>query len=196
MPGVVRARGEVRLLLARHGETADNAHGLILGRRDPPLSTTGRAQATRLAAYARNAGLAAVWCSPLRRATQTAAAVAEAVGAGPTVVADLIESDRGDWEGMPVRHIAAVSPVLHAAFEVADPDFAFPHGESLRSQLERTRRALTVVAGGPRPAMVVAHAGTLRAALLAVGRRPPPERLLPHGEALEVLWPESDLALD
>jgi broad specificity phosphatase PhoE len=29
-------RRQVPILLARHGETADNADGLILGRRDPP----------------------------------------------------------------------------------------------------------------------------------------------------------------
>jgi broad specificity phosphatase PhoE len=191
MARVVPARGEVPLLLARHGETADNAYGLILGRRDPPLSETGREQAAHLAAYACGAGVVAVWCSPLRRAVETAAIVAEAVGAEPTVLPDLIESDRGDWEGESVRHLAAVSPALHAAFEAADPDFAFPHGESLRSQIERTRRGLAVVAAGPRPAMVLAHAGTIRAALLVLGRRAPPERAIPHGEALEVLWPVS-----
>ena len=31
------------LLLARHGQTAENADGLILGRRDPPLSQLGLA---------------------------------------------------------------------------------------------------------------------------------------------------------
>ena len=55
------------LLLARHGQTADNAGGLILGRRDPPLSELGRAQALVLAAAALEIGVAAVWTSPLQR---------------------------------------------------------------------------------------------------------------------------------
>src|SRR3954447_7528546 len=41
------------LLLVRHGRTADNAEGLILGHRDPPLSEAGRAEAQRLAAELR-----------------------------------------------------------------------------------------------------------------------------------------------
>jgi hypothetical protein len=58
----------VPLLLARHGQTADNADGLILGRRDPPLSKLGERQAARLASGAREQGVVALWCSPLLRA--------------------------------------------------------------------------------------------------------------------------------
>ncbi len=190
MSGVV-----VSMLLARHGETPDNAHGLILGRRDPPLSPAGEEQSASLAARVSTDGLAAIWCSPLLRARQTAVAVAVAIRLEPTVLEDLIESDRGSWEGRPVTEIAAVSPELFAAFEAGDEEFAFPGGESIAHQVERTRRALTVVAGGPSPALVVAHAGTIRAALIAVGRKPPPERALAHGETIPLSWPADDRAL-
>ena len=185
----------VSMLLARHGETPDNAHGLILGRRDPALSPAGEEQSARLAARVATDGVAAIWCSPLLRARQTAAAVAEAIRLEPTVLEDLIESDRGSWEGRPVTEIAAVSPELFAAFEAAEAGFAFPGGESLAQQVERTRKALTVVAGGPSPALVVAHAGTIRAALIAVGRKPPPERAVAHGEAITLSWPADARAL-
>ncbi len=179
----------VSMLLARHGETPDNAHGLILGRRDPPLSQAGQEQSARLAARIATDGVAAIWCSPLLRARQTAAVVAEAIRVEPTVLEDLIESDRGSWEGQRFEEISAVTPELFAAFEAAEDGFAFPGGESLAQQVERTRRALTVVAGGPRPALVVAHAGTIRAALIAVGGKPPPERTLAHGEVIALSWP-------
>ena len=39
-----------------------------------------------------------------------------------------------------------------------------------------------VVASGPGPQLVVAHAGTIRAALIAIGRAVPPERDIAHGE--------------
>jgi broad specificity phosphatase PhoE len=178
----------VELLLARHGQTADNADGLILGHRDPPLSELGQRQAAQLAAVAAQAGIGAVWTSPLRRARQTAAAVAAAVGADVSVLDDLIESDRGTWEGQPVRRIARATPDLVTAFENAAPDFVFPGGESIQHQVVRTRRALDLVAAGPQPALVVAHAGTIRAAMLATGRRPPPERALPHGELIALTW--------
>ncbi len=177
------------MLLARHGETPDNAHGLILGRHDPSLSSVGREQSARLAARVAADALAAIWCSPLLRARQTAVIVAEAIGVEPTVLEDLSESNRGSWEGRPVADLAATSPGLFAAFEAAEQNFVFPEGESIAQQVERTRRALNAVAAGPTPALVVAHAGTIRAALIAVGRQPPPERALPHGEAIRLSWP-------
>lgn len=178
----------VSLFIARHGETLDNAGGLILGRRDPPLSEAGRAQSARLARQAGGLGVVAIRCSPLLRARQTAAIVAETIGVQPTIMDDLIESDRGAWEGQSVAKIAEDSPELHAAFEAGAEDFAFPGGESLLAQIERTREALDVVASGSGPALVVAHAGTIRAALISLGRVVPPERELPHGEAIRLTW--------
>jgi broad specificity phosphatase PhoE len=178
----------VPLLLARHGQTADNANGLILGRRDPPLSELGRRQASQLAAEAVGHRVVALWCSPLLRARQTAAIVADAIGIDPQVEEDLIESARGEWEGRAQKTLAEQSPELFAAFEAGDPGFVFPGGESIGSQVLRTRRALSVVAAGPQPSLVVAHAGTIRAALIASGRPVPPERALPNGEAVAVEW--------
>jgi ribonuclease H / adenosylcobalamin/alpha-ribazole phosphatase len=178
----------VELLLARHGQTPDNAGGMILGRRDPSLSREGREQAARLAREAAREGVISIWTSPLMRARQTAAAVAEATGVEPVVLADLIESDRGSWEGQSLARLAEHSPQLHAAFEAADRDFAFPGGESLSDQVRRTRRALSTVAAGLAPALVVAHVGTIRAAMLALARRPPPERTIAHGEIVRLRW--------
>lgn len=182
----------VPLLLARHGQTADNASGLILGRRDPALSELGEHQAAGLAVQARARGVVAIWCSPLLRARQTASLVGHAVGAEPAVIEGLIESARGEWEGVPQSVLAQRSPELFAAFEAGDPDFAFPGGESLRSQVLRTRRALAVVAAGPQPSLVVAHAGTIRAALMAAGCPVPPERALANGEAVALDWSAED----
>ena len=178
----------VALFIARHGETVDNANHLILGRRDPPLSDRGREQSAQLASRAAGLGVVAIWCSPLLRARQTAAVVADAIGVAPTILDDLIESARGSWEGQSVAHLEGTEPALYAAFEAADKDFAFPGGESLLDQVKRTRKALDLVTSGAAPALVVAHAGTIRAALIAVGRAVPPERELPHGDALPLTW--------
>ena len=133
-------------------------------------------------------GPLALWCSPLLRARQTASVVADSIGVAPTILDGLVESARGSWEGQSVAYLARTEPALFAAFEAGDIEFAFPGGESLRDQVERTRRALDVVASGPGPALVVAHAGTIRAALIAVGAPAPPERELPHGEAIPLTW--------
>jgi broad specificity phosphatase PhoE len=180
------------LLLARHGQTADNASGLILGRRDPPLSDLGAQQAAGLGVQARARGVVAIWCSPLLRARQTASMIGQAIGVEAAVVDDLIESGRGEWEGVPQTVLARRSPELFAAFEAGDPDFVFPGGESIRSQVLRTRRALSRVAQGPQPSLVVAHAGTIRAALIATGQPVPPERALTHGETVALDWTQDD----
>lgn len=172
------------ILLARHGQTADNAQGRILGRLDPPLTALGVGQAERLGASLRHDGVATLWTSPLVRARRTAEIVGEALGLDAVVLPDLIESARGTWEGRAVAEIARESPDLHAAFVAGDPSFAFPGGESLREQGERTARALAVVAGAELPALVVAHAGTIRAALALCGREVPPEAALAHGEVV------------
>jgi broad specificity phosphatase PhoE len=182
------------LLLARHGQTADNAGGLILGRRDPPLSELGRTQALMLAAAARVHGIAALWTSPLQRARATAAIVSEATGAPVSVLDGLAESDRGSWEGRPVDELRQIEPERFAAFEAAREGFAFPDGESIADQVTRTRVALDRVAAGSQPALVVAHVGTIRAAMLALGRRPPAEADVPHAQIIELPWPVSGMS--
>ena len=64
----------MNLLLIRHAEP-DTTEG---PRPDPPLSPTGREQAEALAGWLAGETLAAVYTSPLRRARETAAALAPA----------------------------------------------------------------------------------------------------------------------
>jgi len=175
------------ILLTRHGQTADNAGGLILGHLDPPLTAVGVAQAQELASRLRGAGLEAVWCSPLQRARQTAEIVASALGLEARTLAELVESDRGRWEGRAVADIAREAPEQFAAFVAADPVFAFPGGETLAGQRDRTAAALATVAAGALPALVVAHAGTIRAALALWGLAVPPESALAHCEVAVTL---------
>jgi broad specificity phosphatase PhoE len=174
------------LWLARHGETDENADGRILGRRDPPLGAAGTAQAEALAVRATGLGIAALWTSPLLRARQTAAIVGRAIGLEPIVLEALVESDRGDWEGRLVAELAREDPALHAAFVAGDPSFRFPGGEALLDQRDRTRTALAVIRAGPRPALVVAHAGTIRAALADSEAPVPPESALAHGALVDL----------
>lgn len=105
------------VVLVRHGRTAGNAAGAIMGHRDLPLDEVGERQAAGLAvALAARAGRAerargagwsaglggvgggpidAVHSSPLRRARQTAAAVAAACGVPVVIDAELVELDFG-----------------------------------------------------------------------------------------------------
>src|SRR3712207_4436190 len=89
------------LILVRHGQVAANAHGLLLGRADPPLTETGYRQARALAKAL--PPLIRVVSSPLLRARQTAAVLADARNdcVGLEVDWRWIEMDYGDLDGQP-----------------------------------------------------------------------------------------------
>src|SRR5881392_1292055 len=89
------------ILLVRHGQTAANAGGLLLGRADPPLTELGHRQAAAIARVLPTPG--AVISSPLLRARQTAAAF------GLPVVEDerWIELDYGEYDGRPFNEVPA-----------------------------------------------------------------------------------------
>ena len=153
--------------LARHGETEANAEGRVQGSIDPPLSDRGREQARELARAVASKGIRTLYTSQLRRARQTADAVAEVTGLEPKVDPRLAESHRGEWEGR-----------LHSEIRQEDGDgwlasfdgrsgFRFPGGESVEEHGERVRAALTEIARGPLPALVVCHGGSIRRALEA-----------------------------
>ena len=50
----------------------------------------------------------------------------------------------------------------------ADPDFAFPGGESFAQQQLRVLEGIDAASPGPRPALVVCHRGSIRLALAAL----------------------------
>ena len=125
-----QAGAPTRLLLLRHGQTPLSVERRYSGHGDPELTSLGRAQAVGAAARLGGMpGVAAVLTSPLRRARQTAQAVAEATGA-PLLVRDaLIETDFGAWEGLTFAEAKARDPQQHAAWLGAE-DVAPPGGES------------------------------------------------------------------
>jgi probable phosphoglycerate mutase len=154
------------ILLARHGETDDNAERRVQGSLDPGLNDRGREQARELARSVADEGIAALWSSDLRRAAETAEVAGAELGLDPRLDERLRESDRGRWQGRLLQEIQAEEPEAWAAWMRGGADFRFPDGESLGEHLERTRAALDDVAAGPLPALVVCHGGTIRCALV------------------------------
>ena len=90
------------LYLIRHAATSNNRARppRLQGRRtDPGLSDEGYQQAERTGRWLADVPIDAVYSSPLLRARQTAAVVAQPHGVPVAVVEDLMEVDVGDWEG-------------------------------------------------------------------------------------------------
>lgn len=94
------------MLFIRHGATEWNALSKLQGRVDIPLNDEGRSQAAACAAGIKSVLLGrleikGVYCSPLSRAYDTAAAVSEALDCGkPIVVNGLIEREYGSLTGL------------------------------------------------------------------------------------------------
>lgn len=155
------------ILLARHGETDDNIEPIrIQGWRDTPLNATGRAQAHELAGRVAGEGIAALYCSELSRARETAEIVGARIGLEPVVDPRFAEGNRGDLEGRLWQDVAEDDPELFAAWRRAGSVFRFPGGESLQEQMDRVIAGLVdVTQAGVLPALVVCHGGSIRVAL-------------------------------
>lgn len=88
------------MLLVRHGETASNAGGrLSTAAPGGPLSARGVEQAALMAERLADAGLEAIYSSPLIRARQTATAIARRCELEAVVVEDLAEISTGELDG-------------------------------------------------------------------------------------------------
>ncbi len=154
-----------RVYLARHGQTAYNLERRFQGQRPVPLDDTGRAQAAELAERAAAHGFAALWCSTLLRARETADVVARRLDLQLREDARLMETDAGAWTNRSFADVQAETPEAFAAFAAGDPAFAFPGGESFAQQEVRVAAALADVELGDLPALVVCHGMVIRAAL-------------------------------
>jgi broad specificity phosphatase PhoE len=156
------------IALARHGQTAYNAVRRFQGHLPVELNDVGRAQAHELARVAAQREWAALICSPLPRARETAEIVGAAIGHHPIDDARLMETDTGDWTDQSFDAIEAAHPGLFAQYIAGDPAFAFPGGESFAAQQLRVVEAIDAARRGPVPALLVCHRGSIRLALAAI----------------------------
>jgi broad specificity phosphatase PhoE len=95
----------VIIYLIRHGHTALNAAGVLRGRLDPDLDSTGRAEAEALARSFARVPLELVVSSPLRRALATAEALARPHGLDVNADDGWLDRDYGPWAGQPVSKV-------------------------------------------------------------------------------------------
>jgi probable phosphoglycerate mutase len=97
----------MELLLIRHALPVRRE--LTEGVADPELSEAGVAQALHLAEYLASEELHAIYASPLKRAQQTAAPVAERFQLEVTLVDGVAEFDRNSSEYVPVEELKATN---------------------------------------------------------------------------------------
>lgn len=164
----------VPVLAIRHAATEWNEAGRLQGRRDLPLSPSGRAAAL---AWRLPDGWSGARClsSPLQRAAETATLLGLVAEPEPL----LIEMDWGSWEGRRLDDLRAEFGAAMAENEARGLDFRPPGGESPRDVQARLARLLPTLR---QPTVLVGHKGVVRALYaLATGwtmREKPAHRLL------------------
>jgi broad specificity phosphatase PhoE len=165
----------------RHGETAWNVEGKLQGVQDIPLNDLGRKQAANSGAiladlFARDgrseASLAFV-ASPLGRARTTMELVRGRLKLPPDQYAiddRLREIGYGDWEGSTLKQMQAQDPVVFAERQADKWTVPPPGGESYAEVQARVTDWYSQLTADT---VAVAHGGTARALMVALGVETP-----------------------
>ncbi len=162
----------MRLLLIRHGESEADLLGVHEGRADFSLTERGYRQAQAMASHvAEEYCLSAIYCSPLQRASQTAACLSEATGIPVWLDERLMEFDNGLLAGMdrqeafqkypPVKDVPLHSSVYGQESKLA---FRLRAEEMLSRILSETADDATIA--------IVSHGGTINQLYRSFLRQP------------------------
>jgi alpha-ribazole phosphatase len=155
-------------LLIRHAET--DMAGRFCGHSDPELNERGRRQLGGLVNTLSEYAIQRVYTSDLRRALQTAGAIAEHFEAELRVRPGLREIHFGQWEGLSWNEIEMRDPAFAKSWVAAYPNVTAPGGESFQQFQARVRReiAFLLAEATESPIAVVAHAGFIRVVLTSL----------------------------
>ncbi len=132
----------MRLILARHGETAWNRERRNQGRSPTGLNAEGIRQAHNLAHALRNLPIRAVYSSPLPRAFQTAEAIGHIHSLSITPLDGLMEMDLGSLDGLTNEEMRTRFPDLLDLWRNDPSSVQMPGGESLQDAQQRAWRTL------------------------------------------------------
>jgi broad specificity phosphatase PhoE len=136
----------IRIILIRHGRTAwnvgDGQGQRFRGTIDLPLADEGAAQARATARRLSDLPLAAIYSSPLQRATHTAQIIAEPHGLAAEPLPGLNSMNYGDWAGKSNADVARRFPDLYRQWRHDPFRIQIPRGESLRDLRERAVTAV------------------------------------------------------
>lgn len=156
----------MKLFCVRHGETLYNLEGRIQGQSDSHLSPLGRRQCQAVAAALAGEQIDAIIASPLSRAVESAQCVADRFRLEVITDPRLMEINAGIFQGHTWPEINERFSAEAARWRSQDPDFRIPGGESRRDVMTRARQAFcSLREAGYRQAVVLAHGGSLSAAL-------------------------------
>jgi broad specificity phosphatase PhoE len=156
----------VKLLLVRHAESQGNYEGRLQGRKEFPLTERGVQQAGALANRLAKSQVSAVYSSPIRRAHDTAVAVATEARLEVVLESRVQEYDFGDQlSGLTWQEIREQQPEIVSALVRNDSEFPRYPGEEGRGAFrDRVCAAIAEIAERHRQdaaVAVITHAGPI-----------------------------------
>jgi probable phosphoglycerate mutase len=158
----------MKLYFTRHGESEANVQEIFWNRPEGyGLTDTGRAQAHALVDNLAGVTFAALYCSPVLRAVQTAEILGRGLDLSPQIEDGLREWDVGVIDGQPYNDEtrARYREVTQQWFDRGNPDARIEGGESYKDVAARFRpfvdRLEKLHAGTAANILLVSHGGTL-----------------------------------
>ena len=150
------------LYLLRHGATEANLAkpARLLGcRLDPPLAPVGVRQAECTRDFLAVRPVDFCYCSPMKRARQTAQIIADPHDLEPVAHPGLIECDLGAWEGLDWETIRARDGDRYREFMQNPARFGHPEGESYADVFARVDQTMNelIERHAGQTVLVVAH---------------------------------------
>ncbi|PIT98212.1 MAG: hypothetical protein COT71_01950 [Candidatus Andersenbacteria bacterium CG10_big_fil_rev_8_21_14_0_10_54_11] len=156
----------MQLIVIRHGQTDHNVGRVLQGQRlDDPLNAVGRREAQALVSVLADEHIAALYSSPLKRARETAEALAGARLLPIVFRPELMERDFGELSGQTWEDVMAVhGGHMQEQNKQLRYDYTSFGGESheqVRARLRQLLEELAAYHGGDAVAAVT-HGGVIR----------------------------------
>jgi broad specificity phosphatase PhoE len=155
-----------RILLIRHAMT--NTAGKLLSGRMPGihLNAEGIKQAAALAERLHGLNIAAIYCSPLERATETAMPLANLLQTKPICANDFNEIDFGEWTGRSIADLQ--DDAVFRQFNMFRSGTPVPGGEWIsEAQLRITKGIKDLCIRHPGETVAIfSHADLVKAAII------------------------------
>jgi broad specificity phosphatase PhoE len=153
-------------LLMRHGETAWNRSGRVMGRNPIELDPEGRAQVERAVPFARELAIDLIVTSPLPRARQSAEIIAAGIGrVAVSEDQELSEVQYGRWEGMVFDDL--IKDPEYVRYRERPLDHPTPGGETILHVQSRGVEAIARAVGANpgKRILFVSHGDIIRTVL-------------------------------
>ncbi len=154
-----------RLCLIRHGETDWNTERRFQGHTDIPLNARGELQARQMAQALKNIKITfdVLYTSDLKRAADTANAVAQLFSVEAQVESTLRERHFGALQGLLISEAPLIRPDIWQAHSTRNLDHELEGGESIQQFALRVQNALDMIQErhSGKTILLVSHGGTL-----------------------------------